>query len=334
MPKQDRQALLRRICLLKLALTQTQLTYDDYRTMTYQGQPILYESIQDVRNTFDKDRKILDANFGVTLQKKPGIRDVYQVTYIDPELRDLYLIPEWLDVLAVLQLPQNAQLFPKQLLQALLADVQRRYGHQDQALSDVFERALGIAAWRDSDMIAPQLYQRLWNAQRENFVVEFDYLPARDDDAESRHHTVEPYRLYVDDGHLYLFGYCRMVDGPRGHYELREHLDYRLGRIVSDSLHISTERYLFEREPVYYTVHYILSEKVSRRGASQSFEREVGRQWLEDGRLEIRASTHRPLQAVQRLLRYGGQCLVLGGETIREAYLKELYEMLNSHPPD
>ena len=332
MPTNERQALLRRVCLLKLALTQSEFTYQDYIDLAYMDQPIVDDSIRDLRDTFDKDRKILETHFGVIVQNKPGIRNVYQVTQVNPEFQPLYLTPEWLQVLAVLQLPQNAGLFPKNLLESLANDVERRYGKLNRQLAETLEQALTIAAWRDTDSIDLETYQQLWRAQKDRFIVEFDYLPARDDDDDVRHHRVEPYRIHVDDGHLYLYAYSLDVKGPYGEFAQNQHRDYRIGRIVKGSLHVQSKRFPRLRVPRRYEVHYILSQRIASRGASYSFEGELSRTWLEDDRLEIRASTTRPLQAVQRLLRYGGQCEVLGGAKIRADYLQELQAMQAFYP--
>lgn len=330
MSSSERQALLRRVCLLKLVITQPEFTYDDYLNMTVKKQKIVDEEIRDLRDTFNKDCRILEAFFGVTIQPKPKTRNVYQLTHVHEEFQSLYLNSEWLQVLGVLRLPQNIHLFPQSLMQKLTEDVQQRYGIYSRVPSEVFEQALPTAAWRDHDTIDPHIFQSLWYAQKEHFIIEFAYDAAREGDNELRQHWVEPYRIYVEDGHLYLYGYSLKAVGPFGDKPQNKHFPFRIGRIAEGTLKVHTERYVIERKPPQFLVHYILSSRLTSRGASQAFDQEYSRTELSDGRLEIRASTSDKLKAVQKLLRYGGQVKVLGGDEVLKMYIDEL-EMMIRH---
>jgi WYL domain len=323
----ERHALLRRVCLLKLALTNTHFTFDDYTHMKFRGIAVCDARLTDLKDTFDKDKRILEAYFGAVIQNVPTVRNTYTLVSMASDFQTLYLSEMWLEFLAIARLPQNQDNFPSNLLSELVEDAQRRIG-QNNRLLDIFStQALELASWRDSDLINSSVHSQLLMAKRDRRLVEFDYRPARDNDPIIVHHVIEPNEIYANDGHLYLTGFCLQRSASQGFQTPKQHFDYRLGRIVVDSLIVLEEQFIIWRQRKQYPVHYILSAKLASGGGSRTFEDEVSRKLRLDGRLEIIARTPRLLQAVQRLLRYGGQCEVLGGEEILDKYLHELQEM-------
>ena len=118
------------------------------------------------------------------------------------------------------------------------------------------------------------------------------------------------------------------VQFPCGPIQLSQSFDFY--RIVPESLLVLDEHYLAERLRPRYLVHYILSAKLAKGGGSFSFDEEARLPYL-DGRLEIRAYTEKPFEAMRKLLSYGGECEVLGGVEVRAQYRAELGRMLKAY---
>ncbi len=316
----------RRLALLKLAFEKPTFTYSEVDQLMIDEQYAYDGDLHDVRDTFRKDRKWLRKNLGVDIGNVRGKRDVYSVIRINPPVLAVFM-PQGIEhLLAIAQLPQYRQQYLPELIDNLLASVRSRFGSETTYFDDVLDRAHNLAAWRDNDQITAAMRATLRLAVQQRRVIIFDYLPPRQDD-ELRQHLMEPYEIYVEDGHFYLMGFCRQTTSYLGSFEQNRHFDYRIGRIQPDSIQLCDETYTHQRARQLYRVHCILSEKLVKGGASQIFDQELEKRQRADGCLEVIATTARPLRAVQKLLRYGGECRVLGGDEILTRYRAEIHQM-------
>ncbi len=146
----------------------------------------------------------------------------------------------------------------------------------------------------------------------------FDYLSPRHEEPEPRHHVVEPYDLYFDDGHYYLDAYCLRWSGPLGARDHHDYIQYRVDYVVSGSAEVRPGKLgPGRRTPRTYTLRYELAPEIARGGVSRRFpETEVTIR--DDGWAEVTATITNPFMAARRLLSYGAGCHVVApAEVVR-----------------
>jgi predicted DNA-binding transcriptional regulator YafY len=189
---------------------------------------------------------------------------------------------------------------------------------------------------RDSEEIAPDVWENILEAWQAKQEVLFDYLSSRHEDGIVRQHHVQPWDLaFTERGHWRLRGFCLFNDGPNGPWKPMDYWPYRLSRIVSGSVEILPRKLPGVRpfgKP--RTVVFELSPVIGRFGVSQRKELlgEPVITVLESGWTRVEGRTHDVFGLARNLLYYGANCRVLGGdELLREmrglvADLVEVYQ--------
>jgi predicted DNA-binding transcriptional regulator YafY len=193
----------------------------------------------------------------------------------------------------------------------------------------IYERLRGIAPdlelrLRDSDEIAPDVWEAVQEAYNAKQQLQFDYISSRYEDGLPRQNIVEPWGFYFDTarGHYYLRGYCLWRDGPNGITEPRAYRNYRLGRIQAGSAQVlPTKLPPLPRASRRYDVVYELSPEIARLGVSRQ-PGLVGEQQAEPaeaGWTRVIGQAEDLFLLSRNLLYYGANCRVLGGpELLRE----------------
>lgn len=312
----------RRLALLQLAFRQETFTREDVRTLYTFGKDQTEALIEALKN----DRYALRDTFDILIRPVRGKPATYHIKSIGERFRTVFLPVGLVTMLAIAQMSQNERLFPPDILRELLNGVRQRLGVEDKTLDDALASALTLATWRDDDAIPTETQHRLRQAIQERHIIQFDYLPSRPDDDLVRSHIAEPYELFIQEGHLYLRAFPRQTTSVYGTFTHDTQFEYRVGGIIPDSIQLLDEHFLGERQQKLYSVHYILSRKLTKRGGSTSFD-EIKRHLLPDGRLEIVAQTPKPFDAMRKLLSYGAQCEVLGGDEVLRLYRAEVEQM-------
>ncbi len=175
---------------------------------------------------------------------------------------------------------------------------------------------------RDSEEIAPDVWDKLLEAWQAKQEVKFDYLSSRHEDGRFRHHHVQPWDLYFTDrGHYHLRGYCLFHDGPSGPWEPRDYRNYRLSRVVSGSVKILPQKMGIRPFGRPREVIFEIAPEIGRFGVSQRKEL-IGEPTVtvqENGWTRVEGKTHEVFDLARNLLYYGANCRVLGGqELLRE----------------
>lgn len=281
------------------------------------------EQMKTMSRAFRKDKDALRETLGVTIEPVLGQRNSYSIVQIEERVRELFLPEELLHLIVLAHLPRPY--FPPETLNEVTQIARTRSGAEHR-LDEAFEASWHIAATRDDDVIHVATRAALFEAKQKHRILEFDYLPARDDDDEPRRHCIEPYDLFFRDGHFYLLGFCLHTTSYLGCFPQNKHREYRVGRVVAGSVQTTPKRFTIRHPEPQYQVHYILSAKLAKYGASVSFN-EQERRLLPDGRIEILATTPNHFRAVRHLLGYGPQCEVLGGPEVLAHFCTEVQQM-------
>jgi predicted DNA-binding transcriptional regulator YafY len=184
---------------------------------------------------------------------------------------------------------------------------------------------------RDSEPIAPDVWdaiQAVWQAKQE---VQFDYLSTRNETGIPRQHHIQPWDLYFTDRrHWRLRGYCLFSDGPDGPWQPNDYVNYRVSRIQAGSV-----RQLSRKLPAIRPhgrprdVIFELSPTIARFGVSQQKELigEPKVTVLDGGWVCVTSKTYDVFELARNLLYYGANCRVLGGKELLEE-MKGLVEGL------
>jgi len=164
----------------------------------------------------------------------------------------------------------------------------------------------------DDDNIPDALLNKIQYACRHHLELEFDYYSPTHADGLPRTNHVQPIMHLFEDGHHYLQAYCLRVTGPDSDWERRQVVRYRLGRIrnikrLPTTFTPSSHRHL------YRDLIYVLSPEIARGGVSKRIPDSKVTQ-LPDGRARVTARSLDLFRDVRRLLRYGANCRVIGGE--------------------
>ena len=175
---------------------------------------------------------------------------------------------------------------------------------------------------RDSEEIAPDVWDKLLEAWQAKQEVRFDYLSSQHEDGRFRHHHVQPWDLYFTDrGHYHLRGYCLFHDGPSGPWQPRDYRNYRLSRVVSGSVKILPKKMGIRPFGRPRQVIFEIAPEIGRFGVSQHKEL-IGEPTIivqENGWTRVEGNTHDIFYLARNLLYYGANCHVLGGrELLRE----------------
>ncbi len=281
---------------------------------------------------FDEDKRRLRDHLGIEVRydaKAGG----YVINAQERPLLDLS--DENLETLAFLAdtfVPESphgrqVQTLLDTLLSRLLPERRRLYERARGLLPDVELRL------RDSEPIAPDVWQAVTEAHNRRQQLRFDYLSSRHDDELPREHIVEPWHLYFSDrGHYRLDGYCLFNDGPHGPWEPNRFYSYRLSRMVPGSARVLPTRLPPTRTPYLHEVVYELSPRIARFGPSPRTELigEPQVSTMGDGWVRVEGRPYDIFRLARNLLYYGAHCRVLGGEELRremEGLVKGLVEV-------
>jgi predicted DNA-binding transcriptional regulator YafY len=215
-----------------------------------------------------------------------------------------------------------------QLLDSLLAwlpPARRRLVERARGLLDVDLRQ------RDSDQIAPDVWEAVQEAYSARQQLQFDYLSSRHDDPIPRQHFVEPWEYYFDTerGHYYLRGYCLFNDGPHGPWNPNTYFYYRLGRIRPGSARILPYKLPpWPRTARTYDAVYELAPQIARMGVSRRPELadEPKVTTMDEGWVRVEGQTDDLFRLARNLLYYGANCRVLGGREL----VKEMRELVTA----
>lgn len=170
---------------------------------------------------------------------------------------------------------------------------------------------------RDSEEIAPDVWEIVLEGYQSRREIEYDYLSSSQADGIPRQHHVQPWDLYFSDrGHWRLRGFCLFNDGPNGPWHPNRYSQYRVSRIVRGSARLLPTRL----PPVRprgrtYTVLFELSPVIARFGISRRKELidEPVISELDEGWVRVEGQTTDVFELARNLLYYGANCRVLGG---------------------
>lgn len=285
------------------------------------------ETISDTaaRKRFEKDLERLRSKLAceIDYDRKTG---VYALHRVGQPLVDLP--PESLRGLAFLQatfqeetpmgheiglLVRNVlNLLPEQRLQAL---------QRERRLIDVDLQP------RDEDAISDAVWSAVQAACDRRVQLQFDYYSPSHADGVPRVNLVEPHRYFFDRGHYYLRAFCLEVNGPKGRWERREFVSYRIGRIQNPQ--VLPTRFVHREPNPRYLLIYELIPQIARRGVTEHFPgSQITRQ--EDDSAIVEAQVENLFMSLRTLLHYGPGCRVIGGEealTQMRAIAKAMYQL-------
>ncbi len=179
---------------------------------------------------------------------------------------------------------------------------------------------------RDSEEISSDVWKAVLEAWQAKQEIQFDYLSSQHEDGIRRQHHIQPWDLYFSNrGHWHLRGYCLFNDGPNGHWEPRDYINYRVSRIVPESVEILPRKLPGIRpfgKP--RSVVFELAPAIARFGVSQRPELIDGLAVMEmdEGWVRVEGKTHDIFQLARNLLYYGRNCRVLGGRELLQEIRK------------
>ncbi len=195
-----------------------------------------------------------------------------------------------------------------EFIQKLLPDQRQHEVERERGLIEVSLQP------RDEDAIPDGLLEQLSYACSQHRQLEFDYLAASNSDDIPRTHLVEPLRCHFNEekGHYYLQAYNLETRGPKGRRLQNEVRPYRVGRI--SNLQVLPTHFPENNHRLpHYELIYELTPHVARRGVTKHFPESVVYQ-QPDGGAVIHAVSLDLFNDLRRLLHYGSNCRVLGGE--------------------
>ena len=124
---------------------------------------------------------------------------------------------------------------------------------------------------------------------------------------------MEPADLYVDDGHLYLWGYCLEWQSRSERRQKNDYIEYRVQYMVSGSAEIlPTKVPPGTHKPRVVRLCYELSPIVARNGVTRHFANmEVREDAGANGWTVVTAEAKSAWRAAKKLMHYGENCRVL-----------------------
>jgi predicted DNA-binding transcriptional regulator YafY len=189
---------------------------------------------------------------------------------------------------------------------------------------------------RDSEVIAPDVWEAVLEAWQARQELQFDYLSSQHEDGLVRQHRIQPWDLdFAERGHWRLRGFCLFNDGPYGPWHPNDYINYRVSRIVAGSVEVLPQKLPGVRpkgRP--RQVIFELAPAVARFGVSHRREL-IGEPQitpLDGGWVRVEGQTYDVFDLARNLLYYGGNCHVLGGKALRQeteklvGQLREIYE--------
>jgi predicted DNA-binding transcriptional regulator YafY len=189
---------------------------------------------------------------------------------------------------------------------------------------------------RDSEEIAPDVWEAVLEAWQAKQELQFDYLSSQQEDGQKRQHHIQPWDLdFTERGHWQLRGFCLFNDGPNGPWHPNDYINYRVSRIVSGNANVLPRKLPGVRpngRP--RQVIFELAPSIARFGISHRKEL-IGEPQitpLDGGWVHVEGQTHDVFDLARNLLYYGKNCHVLGGKELQQEMqelvrgLRELYE--------
>ncbi len=272
-------------------------------------------TVEEINRRFEEDRSRLRHNFGCTLEYTRA-EDTYQLTGLDKPLIDLSEAA--IRGLAFLRAAFRAEQVPnREIILPLIDEVTRLLpaGRQRAARreSGFIEMRFGL---RDRDSIPDEVREAVQRACDERRQLEIRYRPASRADGLTLRHLLEPYRVYFDarQGHELVEGWWLESESTAYGRRIQDKFySFRLGRIQEAK--VLPTHFIRRRLPT-KELTYRLSPKLARGGVSQQFE---GSQIHinDDGSVTVRAQSVDLFTDLRALLRYGPECVVMGGEDAR-----------------
>ncbi len=174
---------------------------------------------------------------------------------------------------------------------------------------------------RDKDVILPAVQEQIERAIAQHRLLRFAYLSPGYKDGVARVHTVQPWHLTFDSAarHLYLEAYRLEVKNAEGNEREAHWVQYRLGRIVADSITILPDKFApTPPKRPRYPLEYLLAPEIARLGEiSRHFDDMQVHETDADGWVRVTATTSDLFGALRQLLRYAHNCKVIGGSEAR-----------------
>ncbi len=259
------------------------------------------------RRAFQSDLARLEA-MGIHIDRTRGRRATYTLQAIPAALIPLGLTPEEADLIgALLNACAGTWLRAtterlRERLAPLLPPDSRRHFH-----SPVIQLHLAL---RDPTP-DPVVLERLGQAVRRQQRVDLIYHQ-RETGSDVRHTGLEPLRLFVDEGHLYLLAYAPAR---------RDRLYFRVQFIRAVTVRVD---HFSPRAPGRrYHLRYRLHPRVAREGATRHFD-DHHETVLPDGWVEVTATWPDLFWPRRKLLAYGPYCVVLEPPELVEALRREV----------
>jgi predicted DNA-binding transcriptional regulator YafY len=265
-----------------------------------------------IEKRFEECRHRLKESFQCTLHYERGT-DSYTLERIERALLDLS--PEAVRGFAFLQSIFRSDSAPmsedvQALLDRLLTLLPSERRREVEQAPSVLEIDLQV---RDQDFIAPEVWEGVQRAIRQHRQLEFAYSAKKDGDRVK--HIVEPLRCTFDPvrGHYYLHTLRVETISVNGAKRWADNViySYRLGRM--SEVRVLPTHFVAGQRIKRFELRYVLSADLARKGVTQHFPDSTIIPHS-DGSVEVVASSTDIFSDVRRLLHYGANCRVIGGD--------------------
>jgi predicted DNA-binding transcriptional regulator YafY len=273
--------------------------------------------VESPEDSFHRDLRLLRyLGFQVRWHRSRG---TYALESFDHPILQLHLEPEALEALAAIK--DTFQDLPYgERIEVLLRSIEARLPERDhRALTRKLPLSFSFTPADDWQAHSGSLQVVEW-AIRGHQRLEFHYRsPKRSEDAEPKHHIVEPYNLEYREGHLYFDGYSLKTGRV---------YPFRVDRIVPGSAKVLPEVFV-PREELRrrITIRYRLAPEIARYGASLRFLNQREEKQA-DGSVIVTAEVEDLFEAMTKLLRYGRHCQVLKPSELVEMMRREAEAMV------
>jgi predicted DNA-binding transcriptional regulator YafY len=158
--------------------------------------------------------------------------------------------------------------------------------------------------------------------------ISFKYTGVRSKQGLVAHKHIDPYYIVHMEGHFYLIGYNE---------EISKFIEYRIDRIVGDSIEILPHMIDTIRQRPMVEFSYWIDGDIAKLGLSerwlaQTTEREevyVDSEGHEKRRVLVRAKAHNEWRVIQQLLKYGDQAELVEPANLREHMRQVVARMMS-----
>ena len=194
---------------------------------------------------------------------------------------------------------------------------------------------------RDQEPIDPNVYRLIEEANLQRRVVSFDYYSRGNRHGHPLEHRVQPWEIRVNKArrHLELWGYCewQSTTVSEAGWDYRNYRRYRLSRIVSGSVRISSQKLPHDRpigkpEKVIYELHPDLL--IGGLSSQDELIEPPYLAELHNGWWRVEGKTYDSFSLARSLLFYGSKCKAIGDDKFLEEIKKVIDGMYKLYNKD